>query len=201
MGERMLFRKVAVPVGRLAALLSLGCVSSGCAGRINDTVWRSFSDWSYSTAIGTAIHDSTWLFAIIESFHLVGLALVGGAILIVDMRLWGIGVREQSAAQLAREAQPVLLTGLVVMIASGVLLFLSEATKFYSEDFWGSAEFPFVYKMVFLILAMVFTYTVRRRILLAGETRVSQAWRRLVSATSMILWLAVGIGGRSIGFY
>jgi hypothetical protein len=201
MGERMQLRKLMRSLRSFATLGLLAGLSSGCAGHVNDAVWRPVSDWSYLTAIGTVIHESSWLFAVIESFHLVGLALLGGAILIVDLRLLGIGVREESAAGLSRAAQPVLVGSLAVMLISGALLYLSEATKFYSPDFWDSAEFPFIYKMLFLILALVFTFTIRQRMLASDEARVSPVWRRIVALTSMTLWLGVGVGGRAIGFY
>jgi Family of unknown function (DUF6644) len=201
MGKRMQPRQLMQSPRSAVALALFASLSSGCAGHVNDAIWRPVSDWSYLTAIGTAIHESSWLFAVIESFHLVGLALLGGAILIVDLRLLGIGIREESAAGLSRAAQPVLVGSLAVMLTSGALLYLSEATKFYSPDFWDSAEFPFIYKRLFLILAMVFTFTVRQRMLVSDEARVSPAMRRIVALTSMTLWLGVGVGGRAIGFY
>jgi hypothetical protein len=181
------------------AVLLLAVVSSGCAGRINDDVWRPFAEWSYATRIGTIIHESGWMFAAIESVHLLGLAAMGGAILLVDLRLLGFGL-DEPLAELARDAQRVLVAGLTVMLATGVLLYLSEATKFYSDDFWGSAEFPFIYKMLFLALALLFTFTVRRRAL-ASARAFPPAVLPLIGLTSMLLWLGVAIGGRGIGFY
>ena len=182
------------------AVLLLAVVSSACAGRVNDELWRPFAEWSYATRIGTMIHESTWLFAAIESLHLLGLAAMGGAILLVDLRLLGLGLGDEPLRDLARDAQRVLLVGLAVMLTTGSLLYLSEATKFYSVDFWGSAEFPFIYKMLFLALALLFTFTVRRRAL-ASEAPVTRGVLPLVGLTSMLLWLCVAVGGRGIGFY
>ena len=183
----------------LTAALLMTLAAAGCAGRINDDVWRPFAEWSYATRIGTIIHESGWLFAAIESIHLLGLAGMGGAILLVDLRLLGLGLGDEPAGELGREAQRVLITSLVVMLATGALLYLSEATKFYSDDFWGSAEFPFIYKMLFLAIALLFTFTVRRRAVSSPSS--SSTFRRLVGATSILLWLGVAIGGRGIGFY
>ena len=49
--------------------------------------------------MGIAIRDSQWLFPVIEAFHLLGLAVIGGAVLVVNLRLLGFGLRRQSAAQ------------------------------------------------------------------------------------------------------
>src|SRR5258705_8577601 len=142
--------------------------------------------------IGEAIRESTWLFPFIEAFHLVGLAVIGGAILIVDVRLLGLGLKRQPVRELARDAQPWVIGGVIFMISSGVPLFLAEAIKcYYSFAFWT--------KMTALLLAIIFTFTVRRRITLADEARVGPLWMRVVGATSILLWSTVRSGARGIG--
>ena len=146
-----------------------------------------------ASAIGEAIRNSLWLFPIVEAFHLIGLAVIGGAILAVDFRLLGLGLRSHPVARLARDLQPWVLGSIVVMILSGVPLFLSEAIKcYYSFAFWT--------KMTALVLAILFTFTVRRAVALAPEGRFSPVWNRAVAATSLVLWSTVGWGGRWIGF-
>ena len=154
----------------------------------------SFFEWCEDTAVGHAIRDSLWLFPVIESVHLLALALIGGAILVVDLRLLGLGLRSQPVAQLARDAQPWLIGGLVVMLSTGVLLFLSESIKcYYSPPFW--------YKMTFLLLALLFTSTVRRKVAAADEAHVRPIWGKLVALVSLALWFGVGFSGRWIAFY
>jgi uncharacterized protein DUF6644 len=143
--------------------------------------------------IGDAIRSSTWLFPFIEAFHLVGLAVIGGAVLLVDFRLLGLGLKRQPVGELARDAQPWLIGGLVFMIASGVPLFLAESIKcYYSFAFWT--------KMTALALAILFTFTVRRRVAMAEQSRVDAFRMRVVGAISILLWATVGWGGRWIGF-
>lgn len=146
-----------------------------------------------STGVGDAIRSSTWLFPVIEAFHLVGLAVIGGAILLVDFRLLGLGLKQQPLAALARELQPWIIGSLLVMFASGIPLFLSEAVKcYYSFAFWT--------KMTSLLLAIGFTFTVRRRVALTDEGTTTRRVRALVGLTSLALWSTVGWGGRWIGF-
>jgi len=133
------------------------------------------------------------LFTNIEAFHLVGLAVIGGAVLLVDFRLLGLGLKRQPVSELARDAQPWLIGGLVFMIGSGVPLFLAESIKcYYSFAFWT--------KMTALALAILFTFTVRRRVALAEQPRVDAFRMRVVGAISILLWSTVGWGGRWIGF-
>ena len=150
-------------------------------------------EWCENTAVGNAIRGSLWLFPVVESFHLLALALIGGAVLVVDLRLLGLGLRRQPVAQLARDAQPWLAGGLVVMVVSGILLFLSEAVKCYYSA-------AFLTKMTVLFPAIVFTFTVRRRVAADDETRVRPLWRKLVALVSVTLWTVVAASGRWIGF-
>jgi len=152
-----------------------------------------FFAWCEHSAVGGAIRNSSWLFPFIEAFHLLGLAVIGGAVLVVDLRLLGLGLRRQPVAELARDAQPWLIVSLMVMIATGALMFTSEAIKcYYHPAFWV--------KMTSLLLAIVFTFTVRRKVAMADETRVGPLWCKLVALVSVTLWSGVGIGGRWIGF-
>jgi hypothetical protein len=152
-----------------------------------------FFQFCENSAVGETIRSSSWLFPVIESFHLLGLAMIGGAVLIVDLRLFGLLLRRHPVAQLARDAQPWQIGSLIVMVISGVLLFTSEAIKcYYHEAFWV--------KMTSLFLAIVFTFTIRRKVALADETRVGPVWSKVVALISVTLWSGVGIGGRWIGF-
>ncbi len=152
-----------------------------------------FFQWCEASGIGEAIRTSPWAFAVIESVHLLGLSVIGGAVLIVDLRLFGFGLRGQPVTQVAREAQPWLIGSLLVMLATGFGLFLSEAMKcYYSTPFWV--------KMISLFLAIIFTFTVRRSVTMAGEERVRPLWLKLVALVSLTLWFGVGAGGRWIGF-
>ena len=152
-----------------------------------------FFTWCEKSTIGEAIRNSQWLFPVIESVHLLALVLIAGAVLVVDMRLFGLGLRRQPVAQLARDAQPWLIGGLTVMLSSGILLFLAEAIKCYYSP-------AFAVKMTSLLLALIFTFTVHRKVVLADESRVGPLWSRLVAVVSIALWSGVGIGGRWIGF-
>jgi hypothetical protein len=152
-----------------------------------------FFQWCEASAVGSAIRTSPWAFAVIESVHLLGLAAIGGAVLLVDLRLLGLGLRRQALSRLSREAQPWLIGSLIVMVSTGVALFLSESIKcYYSTPFWV--------KMTSLLLAITFTFTVRRRVALADEMSVRPIWQKLVGLVSLALWLGVGASGRWIGF-
>jgi hypothetical protein len=145
------------------------------------------------SAAGQALKNSTWAFAVIESVHLLALSVIGGAVLVVDLRMLGLGLRRQTVADLASDAQPILVWSLIVMLLTGVMLFMSEAVKcYYSTPFWV--------KMSSLALAILFTFTVRRKITRADEGRIGRLGYGAVAVLSLTLWFAVGAAGRWIGF-
>jgi uncharacterized membrane protein YhdT len=153
----------------------------------------SFFQWCEATGFGQAVKTSPWAFAVTESIHLLALAAIGGAVLVVDLRLLGFGLRRQRIADLAREAYRWQVGSLIVLLVTGGILFMSEAVKcYYSTPFWV--------KMTSLALAMLFTFTVRRSVTLADETNVRPAVYKLVALVSLALWFGVGAGGRWIGF-
>ena len=152
-----------------------------------------FFQWCYDTPVGETIRNSTWLFPLIEAFHLLGLALTIGAVLIVDLRLLGAGLRKQSPAELSAGAQPWLVGGLILMFASGIPLFLSESIKCYYS-------FPFWVKMTSLLLAIIFTFAVLRPVARTDAASHGSLAGRLAAVTSLLLWFGVAWGGRWIGF-
>jgi hypothetical protein len=152
-----------------------------------------YFQWCYDSTLGETIRESTWLFPVIEAFHLLGLGLTVGAILLVDLRLLGVGLSRQPVAQLSAGAQPWLLGSLTLMFSSGIPLFMSESIKCYYS-------FPFWVKMTSLFLALVFTFTIRRYVTRSGLAAERPRLGRAIAVVSLCLWFGVAWGGRWIGF-
>jgi hypothetical protein len=154
----------------------------------------AFFKWCEASAIGKGISGSVYLFPVVEAVHLLALAVIGGAVLIVDMRLAGLGLKKQSAAEIAGEAEPWLMWSLAVMLVSGFMLMCSEAMRcYYNGAFW--------LKMYSLFFAIIFTFTIRRRVAARATTLGTTAKEIIVAVISVLLWSGVGLGGRGIGFY
>ncbi|WP_420635015.1 DUF6644 family protein [Candidatus Palauibacter sp.] len=154
--------------------------------------WLPFFEWLENTAIGTVVRESIWAFPIIEAVHLLGLGLLGGALLLVDLRLWGTGLTRQPIASVVRHAHPWLLAGVGLMFATGIPLFLSEAVKCYYNT-------SFRVKMISLPVALAFTFGARKWVVTAAPSGAN--WRtRLIAFISLGLWFTVAAAGRWIGF-
>ena len=140
--------------------------------------------------MGQTIQGSIYIFPITEVFHLLGLAILGGAILLVDMRLLGLGLKNHAPEKLARDVRPFMKGALVLMVLSGSILFVSEAVKcYYHTAFW--------FKMTALALALVFTFTWKTKVVSGPSEPGTQ---KMTAIVSLVLWSCVGIGGRWIGF-
>jgi hypothetical protein len=155
---------------------------------------QTFFEWLGNSALATFMTASNWRFAVAQSLHLVMLAVFLGSALIVDLRLLGFGFTQQPVRQVARDAQPWMIAGLVGLLATGILQLVVLASKEYNSPmFWV--------KMEALFLAVLFTITVRYKITRANEARVGPVWGKVVGLVSIALWMSVAIPARLIGIY
>jgi hypothetical protein len=145
-----------------------------------------------NSALGAYMTNSTYGFAMAEVVHLLALALLGGTVLLIDLRLLGIGLRHQTVARVARSLSPLLTGSLVAMLVSGVLLVSGEALKCYYNP-------AFRVKMLLLVVAVTFYFALHRRVV-AKAAITPSLWTKAAALISLALWLSVGLAGRAIGF-
>jgi hypothetical protein len=150
-------------------------------------------DWLGHTAVGTTIRSSAALIALAQIVHLLGLTMLAGTILMVDMSLLGLGIRRHPVERIARELTPWTMGGLAVMLISGPLILSSETRKCYDSSF-------FWVKMGVLAVAVLFYFTAHRRVVQAEPP--APRWRAaLVACISLGLWLGVALTGKMVGIY
>jgi hypothetical protein len=144
--------------------------------------------------VSTAINESSWIFAVVQAFHLVSLAFLAGAVLMVDLRLLGKGFSSQPTASVARDARPWLIGSIVAMVLTGIPQFISLAPKEVESPY-------FRWKMALLLTVLVFTFTVKRYVAYAPEGRFGGVITKAVALVSIGLWTSIAINGRLIGFF
>jgi hypothetical protein len=143
------------------------------------------------------IRENDLLFPLIESVHVVAICLVIGSILVVDLRLLGVASINRSVSRVTSGVLPLTWGAFAVAVASGILLFISNATKYLANGY-------FVAK-IFLICAaglnMAIFHAISARDLprWENETRLPLP-ARLAGGLSILLWIAVVTCGRWIGF-
>ncbi len=150
--------------------------------------------WIEATPLAMTINNSKYAFALIESFHLLSLVVIGGAVLVVDARLLGLGFRNQKVSEVAAAARPWLIGSLIGIVLTGVLMFSSLAAgKYYFN-------FGFWWKMYFLAAAIVFTFAVRQPYAMRASAKGGTPKAALIAIVSTGLYLGVAVMGRAIGF-
>jgi hypothetical protein len=137
--------------------------------------------------IANPLNSSPLVFPVLECIHIVGFAISVGPIALVDFRLLGVGMKRETPSQLAEDTFYWTLGGLCLMVFSGLLLFTSDPDMYY-------LNYAFDLKMVFLVAAIVYHYTVHRKAV------GSAVPGKLVACVSLALWLCVVFGGIFIGF-
>jgi len=140
--------------------------------------------------IENPLNASELAFPVLECCHILGFAISIGTIAIVDFSLLGVGMTKQSPARLAKDTWLWTLSGLVLMLFTGLLLFSSDPDMYYLN--WA-----FLIKMAFFVAAVAFHYTIHRK---AVSSDAPPSNGKLVACVSLILWLGVIFGGIFIGF-
>ena len=92
---------------------------------------KGFCEWCDQSFFGSAIRNSKWLFPFVEIFHLLALGMLGGTVLLINLRALGLRFRSDPVSEIARQVEPWMIASLAIMLASGFLLFSSEATRMY----------------------------------------------------------------------
>ena len=151
-----------------------------------------FFQWCDNSAVAQAIRNSRIAFPIIENFHLFALTVLLGSLVVVVLRQFGLIYKAQPISEVAAALRPWNRWSLAVMLTSGILLFLSEAMKCYSNT-------SFRVNMFFLFFALLFQFTVYNRTV-ESEGKTAPLGGKIAAALALCLWFGVGLAGRAIGF-
>ena len=136
----------------------------------------------------TWLASNPWAYPALEVLHIVGIALLLGNLVLLEVRVWG-GATALPLPALARAALPLVLAGFGLCAASGLLMFASQPL-----DLLGNRAF--VIKMGLLMAAGSNAAVFHAR---GGLQRLDLA-ARLQTVLSLGIWLAVIIMGRSIAY-
>ena len=152
-----------------------------------------FLQWLEATPGSLYIRESTMLYPLIETTHVLALCIFLGLIAMLDLRLTGLGLRSIPVSAIAGKLLPWALFGFVLMAVSGALLFYSGPTK-------AAANIFFRIKMIMMALtgvnALLFHFTIFRRINDWDSDPVPPARARMAGMLSLVLWCGVVICGR-----
>tara|TARA_A100001391_G_scaffold119169_3_gene80975 strand:+ start:6108 stop:6611 length:504 start_codon:yes stop_codon:yes gene_type:complete len=151
----------------------------------------------YDLPMSASIRENVNAFPLLESLHVVALAVVFGTIMIVDLRLIGVASHRREASRLIREFLPYTWVAFMLAVVTGLGMFMSNALSYAANTY-------FLLKMVALMVAGLnmawFHSTAYRRISEWDETMPPPAAARFAGFTSLFTWMVVIFLGRWIGF-
>lgn len=151
-----------------------------------------FFKWCDDTWLCNAIKATTWVFPLTETIHILALVVLLGSILLVDLRLLGLGIRKFTPSQIYAELRTYIGWGLAIILVTGWLLFMAEPLKAYDN-------MAFLPKITLLFSAILFHYTLFRKAS-SINTPYIPVIAKFAALVSLILWFGIGVAGRAIGF-
>ena len=157
-----------------------------------DVFW--FFDWLDTSLLADISKAYGGVFAVVQMFHLLGLALMGGSVLLSDLRFLGVVMTDVPSKVVFENTQKLFTLALIVLVLSGIFMASAVALKlYYNEAFWA--------KMAGLGLGILFVYLIRKPLFTRFEHDViSPAAVKVAALCSLTIWFTVAASGRWIGF-
>ena len=157
----------------------------------------SFAQWIQLTTLFTALRGSANVYQIVLSLHMIGIAFFGGMILMTDLRLLGLALRNRSIADVVNQFRVPKRWGLLLTATCGILMAGSKAEEYYYNAFFRT-------KLI-LFAAVIVTEVVFYRSVYANPAALDRspsvpANAKLAAALSMLLWTSIACCGRGIGY-
>ncbi len=156
-----------------------------------------FAMWLDTFQSSTDLHESLYMYAWVESTHVLMLMLFLGMLLVIDLRLLGVAFTDIAASKIVERLDKPMLLGFVVMVISGVLLFYAIPVR-STQSIW------FRIKVVLLIAAGINALLIRRMTRSSSLTwdndPVPPRRIRVGAGLSLGLWTLVIATGRSIAY-
>jgi hypothetical protein len=156
-----------------------------------------FVRWLAGTPWSIALHESLYVYPLVESTHVLALTVFVGLAVMLDLRLLGLTMRHVPVSEVMRRLLPWTKAGFVVMVVTGALLFYAIPVRTYQSIF-------FRIKVLMLLLAglnvWLFHTRVERRLAEWDTAAVTPRAARVAAVTSLVLWAAIVIAGRMIAY-
>lgn len=152
-----------------------------------------FFEWMEASALGQIGKSYGGVYAIGQSLHLMSLALLGGTVLVTDLRLLNIVLRDVPSEVVAENAHTWFKVAVSIMIATGIFMAAAVAMRmYYNAFFWA--------KMTALATGILFVFLVKHPLLKRSHDEIHPVVLKALAVASLVLWFSVAATGRWIGF-
>ena len=161
------------------------------------TTLRTVFEWLEAMPMSTALRESIFGYPILLTSHVVSMCLIAGLLVMMDLRLTGVGNLHTPVSHIQNRLFKWQMLGLAMSVVSGGLLFYGQPMRFYG-NFW------FWMKNLLLLLAlanaMIFHRTIYRSVDQWDNDPVPPVPARVAGALGLVLWAAVIVTGRMIAY-
>lgn len=152
--------------------------------------------WVEQTALATAMRQEIWLYPAVEIVHIWGFVMLVGSVAMFDLRLLGLS-RQSSVRQLSRHLLPWTWGALLLIVPTGLLMFIAHAGEFISNR-------AFVLKLLLIfaagINAAAFHLGPFRSVHYWDSGAATPAMAKLHAALSLLIWMGVIACGRLLAY-
>jgi len=156
-----------------------------------------FAKWIQGTDWATYVRMSAYLYPAILSAHLSGIALFAGAILVTDLRLLGVMLRNQTISDVVGQLRWPKRIGLLFVATCGLLLASSKAEEYYYNMFFRA---KLALLALVLVHALIFRGGVYNNTAALDQAGKIPGKAKLAAALSLVLWISIACVGRGIGY-
>lgn len=157
----------------------------------------SLAQWAQATAFFTALRQSWYVYPAVMSTHLLGIALFGGMVLLTNLRLLGLALKDRSVTDVVEQMRVPKRIGLILVATCGILMLGSKAEEYYYNIFFRT-------KITLLALMFLHGWYFRRSVYYntAEIDRAPQisARAKVAASLSLLLWASIACAGRGIGY-
>jgi hypothetical protein len=150
----------------------------------------TFSEWLSNTALSQFIQVTSWIIPAVQTVHILCIALLLGAAVLVDLRIFGAGLRSETLTQVADRYIPKVWACLPVLLVTGLILIIAEPGRTLTNP-------AFYLKMISLLLVIGVTQWLHSYARSARPLSVVPASLAIVS---VLLWATIIVSGRFIAY-
>lgn len=156
----------------------------------------SFSEWLYNTPVSQGIQSHTWIVVVVQTIHIIAIAILMGSAIVLDLKLAGFIARTETAAIVFRRYMPWLWAALLVLLCTGIVMIIGEpARELQNWVFWT--------KMGLVVIAFFLTLTMRIPMLREDLAEQSRIWSLLIKPLGLLaiaIWILIIFCGRWIAY-
>jgi hypothetical protein len=160
-------------------------------------MFRPFADWLADTPLSQTLQNQLWVVPTSQSIHILAVSIVFASVCMINLRLLGVGVTGRSVSQLSNALLPWMWRGLAVLLFTGLIQTVAEPVRqFVTPVFWAKMT------MIIVVVTMTAVYAraVRRNASVWDSASSRPGGGRAFAVLSTLLWLAIIVCGRFIGY-